>query len=818
MKYTKYAGYGVLLGASVMMVSSMAVKAEENEQIPIPVEEQTVLEETLIMEEESLTETTSDEPVIEETETINEPVLTAEQTVVNNGIPVVYLHIDESKGTIEAMNSDPKHSTYCYGTMDFTLPSSDFKYVDLDTELQEYTDLDMQIKGRGNTTWTKDKKPYKIKLDKKTDLLGLGPDEKNKHWVLIANAMDPTLIRDRLTGYIGENVGLEYTPIGFPVDVVMNDKYLGSYLLMEHVRLGKGRIDIDELSEEDTDPLTITGGYIIQGGAQTDKNSPSYFVTKSTETWNNHTPSFNPDDGGYENEAQKDYIRNYIQMIEDMLRSDTQSDADGNYYSKYMDLTSAAKYWLVQTVSNNIDGLSTGSMYFYKKRDTEDEIGKLYWGPLWDFDIAWGNDQVEDLTSAEGFSNTLNHLWILPMLHDTDEGSFYQHIQNEWPAIKNLMLDIIQDGGMLDKYYNETKKSKVEDVKTNPSKDSQNDYETIISNTKKWIEHRVNWIDEHLSDLEQISRKVKVVEEEQPDKIFYVNNNMPLGQLGSYEKEGYIFLGCTDQNGTMLGQNFRVTSDMIITPVFISIEDATKYEKIIFQQDVVNILFQKGHSITPPYVGLPVDVQYTKVKWESSDESIASVKESGQVVPQKPGTVTITAVLDNGSRWSYIINFLEKDVMPQDVSFTENMILKVGESKRIDIIVTPESGCLEAIYYDVKPNDIINVNSTVGLVTGRKPGTIEIKLIALYEDPITEKETRWEKICTITVIEDQKDEIPSQENHEVVDIITPASQNPVHGVPTGVDTNTRLWFGSMILTGFGIVFSSLRRLFKTKKL
>ena len=817
MKYTKYAGYGVLLGASVMMVSSMAVKAEENEQIPIPVEEQTVLEETLIMEEESLTETTSDEPVIEETETINEPVLTAEQTVVNNGIPVVYLHIDESKGTIEAMNSDPKHSTYCYGTMDFTLPSSDFKYVDLDTELQEYTDLDMQIKGRGNTTWTKDKKPYKIKLDKKTDLLGLGPDEKNKHWVLIANAMDPTLIRDRLTGYIGENVGLEYTPIGFPVDVVMNDKYLGSYLLMEHVRLGKGRIDIDELTEEDTDPLTITGGYIIQGGAQTDKNSPSYFVTKSTETWNNHTPSFNPDDGGYENEAQKDYIRNYIQMIEDLLRSDTQSDADGNYYSKYMDLTSAAKYWLVQTVSNNIDGLSTGSMYFYKKRDTEDEIGKLYWGPLWDFDIAWGNDQVEDLTSAEGFSNTLNHLWILPMLHDTDEGSFYQHIQNEWPAIKNLMLDIIQDGGMLDKYYSETKNSKAEDVKTNPSKDSKNDYETIISNTKKWIEHRVNWVDEHLSDLEQISRKVKVVEEGQPDKIFYVNNNMPLGQLGSYEKEGYIFLGCTDQNGTMLGQNFRVTSDMIITPVFISIEDATKYEKIIFQQDVVNILFQKGHSITPPYVGLPVDVQYTKVKWESSDESIASVKESGQVVPQKPGTVMITAVLDNGSRWSYIINFLEKDVMPQDVSFTENMVLKVGESKRIDIIVTPESGCLEAIYYDVKPNDIINVNSTVGLVTGQKPGTIEIKLIALYEDPITEKETRWEKICTITVIEDQKDEIPSQGNH-VVNTINPAPQNPVHGVPTGVDTNTRFWFGSMILTGFGIVFSSLRRLFKTKKL
>jgi len=210
-KYIQKIGYGVLFSASMMMLAGMAadIKAEENDEITVPVEiisdSNGETEATLTNKDEPLIE---EMPIVEEVKEENEstePALSeAAKNEVNNGIPVIYLNIDESRGTIDAMNSDPKHNTYCYGTLDFKLPSSDFTYTDLNTVLQDYSNLDMQIRGRGNSTWTAEKKPYKIKLDKKTDLLGQGKDEKNKHCVLIANQLDPTLVKDRLTGYIGD--------------------------------------------------------------------------------------------------------------------------------------------------------------------------------------------------------------------------------------------------------------------------------------------------------------------------------------------------------------------------------------------------------------------------------------------------------------------------------------------------------------------------------------------------------------------------------------------------------------------------------------
>ena len=128
-----------------MMAAGMSVKAEENEQAPIPVEEQAELQ-----VDEAVTEDINEETIEQIDTTSEESSLSSDLTKneVNNGIPVIYLNIDESKGTIDAMNSDPKHNTYCYGTMDFKLPSPDFQFVDLNTDLKEYENLDMSIKGR----------------------------------------------------------------------------------------------------------------------------------------------------------------------------------------------------------------------------------------------------------------------------------------------------------------------------------------------------------------------------------------------------------------------------------------------------------------------------------------------------------------------------------------------------------------------------------------------------------------------------------------------------------------------------------------------
>ena len=111
------------------------------------------------------------------------------------------------------------------------------------------------IRGRGNSTWKAAKKPYKIKLEYKADVFGLG---ENTHWVLLANAFDTTTFKNRFVGWLGDKLNFEFTPRGVPVDVVIIGKrngeeisrdYLGNYLFAEHLRIGENRLEIPELKQ-----------------------------------------------------------------------------------------------------------------------------------------------------------------------------------------------------------------------------------------------------------------------------------------------------------------------------------------------------------------------------------------------------------------------------------------------------------------------------------------------------------------------------------------------------------------------------------------
>ena len=184
-----------------------------------------------------------------------------EGEIESNGIPVLYINVDESAGpTIEEMNASGDHSVECTGTISLDVPDG-YRGDYSSEELKDLTDIPMEyIRGRGNSSWQADKKPYKIKLDKSTNLLGMG---KNKHWILLANRFDPSLMRNRLMSYIGERMGLSYMPRMLPVDVVMNGVYLGSYLPTEQIRIGDTRVAIDELTEKDNAEPEITGGYLL---------------------------------------------------------------------------------------------------------------------------------------------------------------------------------------------------------------------------------------------------------------------------------------------------------------------------------------------------------------------------------------------------------------------------------------------------------------------------------------------------------------------------------------------------------------------------
>ena len=320
-------------------------------------------------------------------------------------VPTVYIHIDEDYTTIGEMNSDPEHKTECYGYMDIKVPLNEegepiFGYPDNTGKITykggtNYT-FDY-IRGRGNSTWGVEKKPYKIKLDNKADLFGMG---ENKHWTLIANYYDNSLVRNRLTYYLGQELEMMFTPQLVPVDVVMNDKYLGGYYLCEQVRVGESRVEIQDLekitdSELDSDEDAITGGYLLGVSPYEDDEGYRINTSHGVEMLVESPEELENASAERINDMNA-YIDDYVNKTENAIFSENFTDDEGHYYTEYMDLDSAAKYFLIQEFSANGDAYWTTSTHLYK-----DKGGKLCWGPLWDFDyVAWASYNYQDYDST----------------------------------------------------------------------------------------------------------------------------------------------------------------------------------------------------------------------------------------------------------------------------------------------------------------------------------------------------------------------------------------------------------------------------------
>ena len=666
------------------------------------------------------------------------------RTEVDNGIPVVYLNIDESRGSIEDMIKSGDHSVYCYGKLSIDVPEG-FHYSDFpDLACVSFTDLDMSIRGRGNSTWRENKKPFKIKLDKKADLFGLG---QNKHWVLIANAMDSTLLKDRITAWLGDEMGFPFTPRGVPVDVVMTGEsfgtqYLGSYYLSENVRVDDNRLNIAELDEDDTDPAVITGGYLIQNGVQVRRGSPDIFFTERGANWATNTPSFDTEEVGgflrgaedgedafvgtdlgdaYKNSAQQDYIRSYIQHFEDVLFE------EGTAYRDLMDVENAAKYWLVNEFTRNSDGFATGSTYLYKDRDPASGVSKLYWGPLWDFDFAWNHSSY-----TQGWE--YGHLWSKPMLYDKGEGGFVQEIHKQWPAMRDALRRLIADGGVIDQYYQETKASAVQDYLLRHPDQTDFDYLKQVENLKSWIRERIEWVDAHLNDLDTMIHKVTfMVDGEVWRTDFRPQSEEVTPNEKHPEPADRTFVAWLDEDGKALESDTVITTDRVFTAQFVSDSEITHGKDIAFVKasDVIhyNSFFPVAYQIQ--YEVLPADADNQNVVWTSSNPDLATVNEFGRVVYNGPGEVTLTASLKYGTTKTFTLKIVEDDpnyalsIRPEQSAIE----LLVGEQAPCPIITEPSPAKLADCTYESADPSVVTVDE-FGALTAVAPGQTKVRITA----------------------------------------------------------------------------------------
>lgn len=238
------------------------------------------------------------------------------------------------------------------------------------------------IRGRGNSTFLwYDKKPYRIKFDKKQKMLGM---DRAKSWVLLANFRDITDMMNTYGFELGRMMGLPYTNHTRYVELFLNNNYRGLYQLTEQVQQGESRVAV---SDERGILLTLD----VDDGPTEAPSATNNFWTKG---YNMPAAVKYPDDELL-TDARLDSIRNVFGQLEAAIK-----DKDYAKASTLLDMESMARYLIIQELVYNVELSAPRSVFLHKDGD-----GPWVMGPLWDFDAGFDFDWSNMYTGHTFFNN-----------------------------------------------------------------------------------------------------------------------------------------------------------------------------------------------------------------------------------------------------------------------------------------------------------------------------------------------------------------------------------------------------------------------------
>ncbi|MDR1120536.1 MAG: CotH kinase family protein [Dysgonamonadaceae bacterium] len=351
--------------------------------------------------------------------------------------------------------------------------------------------FDASVRGRGNSSWEfMDKKSFRIKFDKKQHFLGLPANAKN--WTLIACAVDKTLLRNGLAFEISRALGFAFTPACEMVDVVLDGFYYGTYMASDHIEVDKDRINIDEMEPSDIQLPEITGGYHLEIDAYADQE-PVHFRTPQNVPFSIKSP-----DSDEILPVQREWIENYIFQLEELLFRDTEAA-----FEQYIDLESAVKYYLHSELTGNCD--SYWCIPCYKKRGD----GKLYFGPVWDYDQAFlTNERVPRFFPTLETQHGVAQHWFRRMMQtlsaQNELSRLWKKVKKE--DLKQHLLDYLDENAArlqqsqalnYQRWHSINRKVWFEDALFNT-------YDEYIDFVKQFIEDRFAWFDEICQEPKEV--------------------------------------------------------------------------------------------------------------------------------------------------------------------------------------------------------------------------------------------------------------------------------------------------------------------------
>ena len=325
-----------------------------------------------------------------------------------------------------------------------------------------------KIKGRGNTSWEQEKKPYNITLQDSVTLPGM--TGQTTDYSLVSSS-DLTFLRNRISNEMGELAGTGSMAC-IRVNLYINNSFEGVYELYQRITPENMNLtDLEELTEQanplrseeslnqlttgltlddwnqsitgkwwdyENNPENITGGYILEAdNAMRYSGEASGFILESGAYMVAKSPA-------YLSEAQYQYISSYVQECENVMRESVGLD-DYQALSEYIDIPSFVGKYLVEEVSKNIDCSST-SQYFYKDQD-----GLLHAGPVWDYDWAYGVERIQeeidymDPTSFSARDIPGSLIWWQLLYYNN---AFYQDVVSLYESVLYPWLNELVETGL----------------------------------------------------------------------------------------------------------------------------------------------------------------------------------------------------------------------------------------------------------------------------------------------------------------------------------------------------------------------------------
>ena len=355
--------------------------------------------------------------------------------------------------------------------------------IEGDEEFEDLEEMEVQVAGRGNSTWNYAKKPYKLKFGSKTEILGM---PKHKRWVLLANYIDKTMLRNDVSFYLGKQTSLAWTPRGYHVELILNGEHKGNYYLCEQIKIDKNRVNITEMDAESGD---ITGGYLMEMDTYHPDADETRFYSKYKYGSGNLIPVKIKDpeaeDLSYD---QLNYIRGYFHDFEDALFGAEWLDKEKGY-KNYIDIYSFIDIYLISELIHHSEWGHPKSSYLHK-----DVGGKLVSGPMWDYD--WTT-----FTKRTGWY-CRDMLWYKQMFQDPE---FVAMLKERWTELYPKFYSAID--------YMQEMKSKLSasaeknyaiwdpGMSGSPNGEGSMTYEQSVDKIIDRFTERIKWLDKEIKRL-----------------------------------------------------------------------------------------------------------------------------------------------------------------------------------------------------------------------------------------------------------------------------------------------------------------------------